>query len=93
MSSESAKGKNAGWWRFAIPLVLVALIYGALRYTLSTDPSSAAQKVEMCALDYKHAKTQRDTAEIDALTPPAKGYVRHRQMRTCGYFREAGATR
>jgi len=92
MTNESPRSGLRRSWPFVLVITLLIAGYGLLQYALKEDPSMLRQHVEMCTADYKHAPTARDTAEIDALTPPEIGYVRQRQMRTCGYYRKAGAT-
>jgi hypothetical protein len=93
MSVDQPRAGSNRKWPFVAALTFVVLIYVFFQYALKDDPSLLVQRVELCTMDYKHAPTARDTAEIDALTPPAKRYLRFRQTRTCGYFRKAGATK
>ena len=93
MNTEQPKSGNRRNWPFFVAIALCIAVYASVQYTLKYNPSALVQRVEMCTADYKHAPTARDTAEIDALTPPGKGYLRMRQTFTCGYYRKAGATK
>ena len=93
MTDEQPGGAKRRMWPIVLALTLVVAIYGYTHYALKHDPSSFEQHVAMCTADYKHARTARDTAEIDALTPPSDVILRSSQTGTCEYFRNEGATK
>ncbi|MEO7039249.1 MAG: hypothetical protein ABI186_04370 [Candidatus Elarobacter sp.] len=85
--------QSRGRWIFVGAIVVFAAIYELTQYALKRDPSSLGQNVEMCAQGYGNSRSARDTAHVDSLTPPEVTSLRHAQMRTCGWFRERGATK
>ena len=93
MNDENLRKRKGSGWLFVLPIVLALGIYGMIQYALKRDPSSLGQNVEMCAQGYENSRSARDTAHVDSSTPPENRYLRHSQMRTCGWFRERGATK
>ncbi len=85
--------QSRGRWIFVGAMVAVAAIYGLTQYALKRDSSLLGQHVEVCAQGYGNSRSAGDTAHVDSLTPPEVTSLRHTQMRTCGWFRERGATK
>lgn len=85
--------QSRGRWIVVGAIVVVAAIYALTQYALNRDPSRLRQHVEVCAQGYGNSRSASDTAHVDSMTPPEVTYVRHSQMRTCGWFRARGATK
>ncbi len=85
--------QSRGRWIFVGAIAVVVAIYGLTQYALKGDSFLRSQNVEMCAQGYGNSRSARDTAHVDSMTPPEVTSLRHSQMRTCGWYRERGATK